>query len=64
MQCDNCHERPATMHITVQVSGETAVKKNFCEVCFPRNLTAEEHEAKMQQFFFGPSRCGPPERPE
>jgi len=57
MLCDNCHERRATMHITVQVSGEAQRKRDFCEVCFPPNLSEAEHQAKVREYFFGPSRC-------
>jgi hypothetical protein len=53
MDCDNCHERPATTHIT----GEPAMKGDFCAVCFPSDLSESEHQAKIRQLFLGPSRC-------
>jgi len=61
MLCDNCHERPATMHITVQGAGEAQRKRDFCVVCFPPNLSEAEHQAKVREYFFGPSRCTPGE---
>jgi protein-arginine kinase activator protein McsA len=62
MLCDNCHERAATVHITVMVAGEGQRKGDFCEVCFPPNLSEAEHQAKVHQYFFGSSPC-PPDQP-
>jgi len=32
MQCDNCHERPAAVHLT-QIEGSTVTQVHLCEEC-------------------------------
>jgi protein-arginine kinase activator protein McsA len=42
MLCELCHERNATVHITLMLPEHSAKRVELCTVCFPQELLEKE----------------------
>ena len=49
MLCDICHNREATVHLTLLESGERRTKRDVCTVCFPPTLSETESNEMLQR---------------
>ena len=51
MLCEICHQREATVHLTLCTSGDdSAARRDFCEICLPFNsMTDEERNAAVRK---------------